>query len=157
MENKQVLKRICACSAQTGEDRDVENKLVQLLDFDKFELIKELLKNRLKIVWCTRLQRAQAEDERTRIEVWGRLPCCLHAMIPGMCLAQGGSAGGIAPGASWGNTACGGVLPQDSMWRFSGQLHVFSAGNVGGSAKVTCLCRCPLACSLRSTLQHKAG
>ena len=64
----------CACVTQTGEDRDVENRLVQLLDFDKFELIKELLKNRLKIVWCTRLQRAQAEDERARIEVRGL--CC---------------------------------------------------------------------------------
>ena len=30
-----------------------------LLDFDKFELIKLLLKNRIKIVWCTRLARAQ--------------------------------------------------------------------------------------------------
>lgn len=42
---------------------------MQQLDFDKFELIKELLKNRVKIVWCTRLQRAQAEDEKARIEV----------------------------------------------------------------------------------------
>jgi len=54
---------------QKGDDRDVENQLVQLLDFDKFELIKELLKNRLKILWCTRLQRAQGDEERTRIEV----------------------------------------------------------------------------------------
>lgn len=55
---------------QSGnDDRDVETQLVQQLDFDKFDLIKELLKNRLKIVWCTRLQRAQAEDEKARIEV----------------------------------------------------------------------------------------
>ena len=40
-----------------------------LLDFDKFDLIKELLRNRLKIVWCTRRERAQSEDERARIEV----------------------------------------------------------------------------------------
>ena len=54
--------------AQKGEDRECENTLVQLLDFDKFELIKELLRNRAKIVWCTRLQRAQGDDERARIE-----------------------------------------------------------------------------------------
>ncbi|CAL8467727.1 g7265 [Coccomyxa elongata] len=55
---------------QSGDDdRDVETQLVQQLDFDKFELIKELLKNRIKIVWCTRLQRAQAEDEKARIEM----------------------------------------------------------------------------------------
>lgn len=38
------------------------------LDFDKFELIKQLLRNRLKIVWCTRLERAENEEERSRIE-----------------------------------------------------------------------------------------
>ena len=47
----------------------MENALVALLDFDKFDLIKDLLRNRLKIVWCTRRERAQSEDERTRIEV----------------------------------------------------------------------------------------
>lgn len=30
-----------------------------LLDFERFELIKELLKNRLRIVWCMRLARAE--------------------------------------------------------------------------------------------------
>jgi pre-mRNA-splicing helicase BRR2 len=38
-----------------GSDvRATENKLVLLLDYDKFEFIKVLLKNRAKIVWCTR-------------------------------------------------------------------------------------------------------
>lgn len=66
---------------QSGDDRDVETQLVQQLDFDKFDLIKELLKNRLKIVWCTRLQRAQAEDEKKRIEVILQSPAttgCAH-------------------------------------------------------------------------------
>ena len=56
-------------SAQSDDEAEVENALVALLDFDKFDLIKELLRNRLKIVWCTRRERAQSEDERTRIEV----------------------------------------------------------------------------------------
>lgn len=30
-----------------------------LLDFERFELIKELLKNRLRVVWCMRLARAE--------------------------------------------------------------------------------------------------
>lgn len=51
------------------DEAEVENALVALLDFDKFDLIKELLRNRLKIVWCTRRERAQSEDERARIEV----------------------------------------------------------------------------------------
>ncbi|MQM18597.1 hypothetical protein Taro_051592 [Colocasia esculenta] len=51
-----------------GEDRDVENQLVMLLDYDKFDLIKLLLRNRLKIVWCTRLARAEDQDQRKKIE-----------------------------------------------------------------------------------------
>lgn len=53
---------------QKGTDRDVEAQLMHLLDFEHFELVRELLKNRFTIVWCTRLQRAQADDERQRIE-----------------------------------------------------------------------------------------
>lgn len=47
----------------------MENKLVALLDFDRLRLIKELLRNRTKIVWCIRLQRARDDDESARIEV----------------------------------------------------------------------------------------
>ena len=49
-------------------DREVENLLVTLLEYDKFDMIKELLRNRLKIVWCIRLERAD-HDERKRLEV----------------------------------------------------------------------------------------
>ncbi|CAN0921129.1 DExH-box ATP-dependent RNA helicase DExH12 [Linum grandiflorum] len=51
-----------------GDDREVETKLVVLLDFEKFSLIKFLLHNRLKIVWCTRLARAKDQEERNHIE-----------------------------------------------------------------------------------------
>lgn len=39
--------------------REAENKLVMLLDFDKFDLIKMLLANQAAVVWCTKLARAQ--------------------------------------------------------------------------------------------------
>ncbi|PKA59387.1 DEAD-box ATP-dependent RNA helicase ISE2, chloroplastic [Apostasia shenzhenica] len=51
-----------------GDDRDVENRLVTLLEYDKFDLIKLLLRNRLKIVWCTRLARAEDQEQRRNIE-----------------------------------------------------------------------------------------
>lgn len=51
-----------------GDDREVENKLLYHLQFDKFSLIKFLLRNRLKVVWCTRLARAQDQEERKKIE-----------------------------------------------------------------------------------------
>ena len=67
---------------QEGDDRDVENKLVLKLEFDKFEVIKELLRNRLKVVWCMRLERAQDEAERQRIEV------CSHFQEPSLTHCQ---------------------------------------------------------------------
>ncbi|XXG57569.1 hypothetical protein AAC387_Pa04g0019 [Persea americana] len=51
-----------------GDDRDVENRLVMLLNYDKFDLIKLFLRNRLKIVWCTRLARAEDQEQRKKIE-----------------------------------------------------------------------------------------
>ena len=51
-----------------GDDREVETKLLVHLQFDKFSLIKFLCRNRLKIVWCTRLARAEDQDERKKIE-----------------------------------------------------------------------------------------
>ncbi|XP_072962861.1 DExH-box ATP-dependent RNA helicase DExH12-like [Typha angustifolia] len=51
-----------------GDDREVENRLVMLLDYDKFDLIKLLLRNRLKIIWCTRLARAEDQEQRKKIE-----------------------------------------------------------------------------------------
>lgn len=46
-----------------GEDlHDIENQLVLALDYSNFNLIKLLLKNRKKVVWCTRLARAQGDQ-----------------------------------------------------------------------------------------------
>ncbi len=62
---------------QGPDERKVESELVQLLEFEHFALIKELLNNRLKIVWCTRLNRAQDDEEKARIaaEMSGALLC----------------------------------------------------------------------------------
>ncbi|XP_057777180.1 DExH-box ATP-dependent RNA helicase DExH12-like [Salvia miltiorrhiza] len=51
-----------------GDDREVETKLLVHLQFDKFSLIKFLLRNRLKVVWCTRLARAEDQEKRKEIE-----------------------------------------------------------------------------------------
>ncbi|XP_051139813.1 DExH-box ATP-dependent RNA helicase DExH12-like [Andrographis paniculata] len=51
-----------------GDDREVENKLLMHLEFDQFKLIKFLLRNRLKIVFCTRLARAEDQEKRKEIE-----------------------------------------------------------------------------------------
>lgn len=47
-------------SSYPQEDASVvENKVVQLLGLDQFPLAKELLRNRAKIVWVTKLRQAQ--------------------------------------------------------------------------------------------------
>ncbi|KAG7655025.1 Helicase C-terminal [Arabidopsis suecica] len=51
-----------------GDDRVVEDKLLMHLQYEKFSLVKFLLRNRLKVVWCTRLARAEDQEERNRIE-----------------------------------------------------------------------------------------
>lgn len=48
-------------------DIECENKLVMLLGYDKFDLIKLLLNNRYKIYYCTRLGQAQSESEKQEI------------------------------------------------------------------------------------------
>jgi len=61
---------MCPIAFQGSDsDREVENALVVKLDYDKFDLIKELLRNRLKVVWCIRLDRAENEEDRSCLEV----------------------------------------------------------------------------------------
>ena len=59
---------------QLPDSREVENRLVGLLDFERFELIKELLRNQGRIVWCMRLARAQVSGRAGR--PWRRRCCC---------------------------------------------------------------------------------
>jgi pre-mRNA-splicing helicase BRR2 len=48
--------------------RDAENQLMELFDFQSFEVITKFLKNRDVVVWCTKLGRS-SEDERVNVEV----------------------------------------------------------------------------------------
>ncbi|TKY89875.1 hypothetical protein EX895_001172 [Sporisorium graminicola] len=48
--------------------RDCENSLMELFDYDKFELVQVLTKNRDAVVWCTRLARAD-DDEKVNVQV----------------------------------------------------------------------------------------
>ena len=47
----------------------MQDQLVELLQYDNFPLIKELMRNRTVVVWCQRLARSQNDSERSRIEV----------------------------------------------------------------------------------------
>ena len=48
--------------------RDVENSLMDLFDYDHFQIVRILTKNRDVIVWCTKLSRSD-ENDRMNVEV----------------------------------------------------------------------------------------
>lgn len=50
------------------DELDCESKLVVLLDVDKFDFIKKLMKNRGKVLYCTRLKQAQSDAEKKEVE-----------------------------------------------------------------------------------------
>lgn len=48
--------------------RDCENQMMDLFEYQSFDIITKFLKNREVVVWCTKLMRSDA-DERVNIEV----------------------------------------------------------------------------------------
>lgn len=54
---------------QESDEREMENRLVILLDYDKFDFIKQLLANRHAVVYCTQLGQAQTDEEKEAVKV----------------------------------------------------------------------------------------
>ncbi len=52
----------------TRDELECESRLVVLLDVDKFDFIKQLLRNRGKVLYCTRLKQAQTDAEKKAVE-----------------------------------------------------------------------------------------
>ncbi|KAL2262858.1 hypothetical protein VTK26DRAFT_9245 [Humicola hyalothermophila] len=48
--------------------RDIENDLMELFDYEHHEIVQKLIENREKVVWLTRLARAENREERETIE-----------------------------------------------------------------------------------------
>lgn len=67
-QSQKLAEEILKILAEDLEEQEVETKLLVHLQFEKFPLIKLLLHNRLKIVWCTRLARAESPEQRKTIE-----------------------------------------------------------------------------------------
>ncbi|KAJ1664893.1 Pre-mRNA splicing [Coemansia sp. RSA 1813] len=47
---------------------ELENDLAELFDYEHFDTVQTLVSNRDTIVWCMRLARAEAEDDREQLE-----------------------------------------------------------------------------------------
>lgn len=48
--------------------RDIENDLMELFDYEHHEVVQKLIENREKVVWLTRLAKAENDDERNVLE-----------------------------------------------------------------------------------------
>ncbi|KAK5654988.1 hypothetical protein OQA88_6747 [Cercophora sp. LCS_1] len=48
--------------------RDIENDLMELFDYEHHELVQKLIENREKVVWLTRLARAESQQDKDTIE-----------------------------------------------------------------------------------------
>jgi pre-mRNA-splicing helicase BRR2 len=68
LASQQIADSVFAALSEPRLDaRACENRLVALLEHDKFELIRRLLKNRWKVVYCTRYARAKDDGERAEL------------------------------------------------------------------------------------------
>jgi pre-mRNA-splicing helicase BRR2 len=101
-ECQAVADKLFAALRAAGADRELENRLVDLLGYDKFELIKLLIKQRAVIVFCVRRARATTDGERAAVEremgddVQGARTL---AILQGTGQEQGSEAGQQANGA----------------------------------------------------------
>lgn len=68
LEAAQKTEQAMALLSSEGNTRDVENSLMDLTEYDKFELVSTLITNREKIVWCTKLARS-SDEEKVDVEV----------------------------------------------------------------------------------------
>jgi pre-mRNA-splicing helicase BRR2 len=50
------------------DDKLVENQLVALFQYEHFDFVKVLLRNRKVIYYCSRLKQAQSDEEKREIE-----------------------------------------------------------------------------------------
>ena len=53
--------------SRRADMREVETRLVSLLDYDKFDLVKLLLRNAARVYYVTRLKQAQTDAERAAV------------------------------------------------------------------------------------------
>ena len=67
-ESERNAEEVLNILTMSDDEHEIENQLVQLLEYDKIDLVQKLMKNRLRIVYCIKLNRAHGEEERRNIE-----------------------------------------------------------------------------------------
>jgi pre-mRNA-splicing helicase BRR2 len=65
---RELADKVFSTLETASSQREAENELVLLLNYEKFDLIKLLLTNRTRIVWCVKLARAESKEQRENVE-----------------------------------------------------------------------------------------
>ena len=81
-EKSEIILRVL--ENDKNSEHDLENELVPILEYRSFELIKLLLSNRWKVVWCTKLARAQNDEEKNQIEEYMSTQAHLNEILASM-------------------------------------------------------------------------
>lgn len=68
LQSQKMAEEVFEKISSSEPDGPIEHQLVLLLDYDKFNFIKLLLRNRMKIVYCIKLKQAKDETARKAIE-----------------------------------------------------------------------------------------
>jgi pre-mRNA-splicing helicase BRR2 len=68
VEAQRLSLQVLEVLEKSSDGRELENKLLELLRYDKFELVKLFARNQATIFWCSKLARAQNEKEKAAVE-----------------------------------------------------------------------------------------
>lgn len=66
-ECRRLAEEVLDILGSSDDDHACENRLVKLLQFDKFELLSVFLENRAAITWGTKFSRAENADDKERL------------------------------------------------------------------------------------------
>src|SRR5439155_5775175 len=77
VQQKKTQEAMEILSGGVGEDqeadqkplREIENDLMELFDYEQHELVRKLIANKDKVIWLTRLARAEDAGKRTESEL----------------------------------------------------------------------------------------
>eukprot|EP01125_Pyxidicula_operculata_P014589 TRINITY_DN4878_c0_g1_i1.p1 TRINITY_DN4878_c0_g1~~TRINITY_DN4878_c0_g1_i1.p1 ORF type:complete len:2162 (+),score=668.51 TRINITY_DN4878_c0_g1_i1:53-6538(+) len=75
---------------------DLENDLVELFGLVHFDIVKKLVRNRLKVVYCTKLAKASAEEKQSIENEMSKIPeaAALLNVLKGKAASEGATLGG---------------------------------------------------------------
>lgn len=68
LQSQKMADDVFALLSSGEPDNKCENQMVLLLNYDKFDFIKKLLRNRMKVTYCMKLARAKDSSDRKVIE-----------------------------------------------------------------------------------------